>query len=590
MRAALMTPVLALVSLQAFAPGPVSEPAAGSLWPSAEAGRPAPDPGGARGQAPEVGQRSAPLWFVDTAAAAGLDQPIWCGRPEKPHILESGGSGLALLDYDRDDDLDLYVVNGWRLEGNEVRERGRDLLYRNRGDGTFEDVTAEAGLGHDGWGTGIAVGDFDGDGNPDLFVTNFGPDVLYRNVGDGSFVAVESGPGGDGWSTGAVFFDADADGDEDLFVGGYIDTTLDEVLDAEPELQWQGTRVMRGPFGLEGERNLYFENDGGGFREATNEAGLEDVGLYYSFAVAALDLDHDLDLDLYVANDSNPNYLYENDGTGRFEEMGLWSGAAFSRGGLAQAGMGLAAGDIDGDTYAEVFVTNFEQDASTMYRNLGELAFEDVSEETGLRAATFLPLSWGAVLADFDLDSDLDLFVANGHIYPQADATGEGLEYAQANQLFVNDGIRFHPTGAGPASNSGERGVFREVGAQAGPGMAVVESSRGVAAGDRDNDGDIDLVVSNVDAPPTLLRNESTRRGAWLIVDAPGALRVIVELGGRQIVRDRVAGGSYLSASDPRFHFGLGEVDSVERLRVVWADGSERVLEGVEVDEVLRVR
>ncbi|MGD8331816.1 MAG: CRTAC1 family protein, partial [Acidobacteriota bacterium] len=535
----------------------------------------------------QAGTRSPAFRFVDTAAAAGLDQPVWCGRPEKPHLLESGGSGLALLDYDDDDDLDVYVVNGWRLAGSEVVERGRDRLYRNRGDGTFEDVTDEAGLGQDGWGTGVAVGDFDGDGRPDLFVSNFGPDVLYRNRGDGTFEQVADGPGGDGWSTGAVFFDADGDGDEDLFVAAYVATTLAEVLGARPELRWQGIDVMRGPFGLEGDGNRYFVNDGaGGFHEATAEAGMTDVGLYYSFAVAALDLDGDLDVDLYVANDSNPNYLYDNDGAGHFEEVGLWSGAAVDGAGQAQAGMGLGTGDVDGDGAPDLLVTHFAQDKSTLYRNLGAMVFEDITEEAGLAGPTFGPLSWGAVLADFDLDADLDLFIANGHIYPQADESGGAFAYKQMNQLFEY-------TGAGEDDAVGENegggvGRFHDVSGDSGAGLAVVESSRGVAAGDIDNDGDVDLVISNVDAPPTLLRNDSPRRGAWLLVDAPGALRVIAEAGGRTIVRDRVAGGSYVSASDPRFHFGLGPVDSVERLRVLWPDGSERVLEAVEVNRIVR--
>jgi len=548
----------------------------------------------------QAGMPSPAFRFVDTAAAAGLDQPVWCGRPEKPHLLESGGSGLALLDYDDDDDLDLYVVNGWRLAGSEVVERGRDRLYRNRGDGTFEDVTDEAGLGQDGWGTGVAVGDIDGDGRPDLFVSNFGPDVLYRNRGDGTFEQIADGPGGDGWSTGAVFFDADGDGDEDLFVAAYVDATLAEVLGARPELRWQGIDVMRGPFGLEGASNRYFVNDGaGGFHEATDEAGLTDVGLYYSFAVAALDLDGDLDVDLYVANDSNPNYLYENDGAGHFEEVGLWSGAAVDGAGQAQAGMGLGTGDVDGDGAPELLVTHFAQDKSTLYRNLGGMVFEDITEEVGLAGPTFGPLSWGAVLADFDLDADLDLFIANGHIYPQADETGGAFAYKQANQLFeyslaADGGARGEGTeadGSAASSRPGEADVgrFRDVSGDSGPGLAVVESSRGVAAGDLDNDGDVDLVISNIDAPPTLLRNDSPRRGAWLLVDAPGALRVIAEAGGRTIVRDRVAGGSYVSASDPRFHFGLGPVESVERLRVLWPDGSERVLEAVEVNRIVRV-
>lgn len=516
-----------------------------------------------------------PFTFTDIAAQAGLTHPICCGRPEKPHLLESGGSGLALLDYDADGDLDAYVVRAWRLDGARIVEKGTNRLYRNRGDGRFDDATQAAGVGDDGWGNGVAVGDADGDGDPDLYVSNFGPDVLYLNRGDGTFERRAAPEGTDGWSTGAVFFDADGDGDEDLFVAGYIEATLQEILEAKPTLDWKSTKVMFGPFGLRGRANRYFRNEGAArFVEATREAGLEDVGLYYSFTCVAFDMDRDLDLDLFVANDSNPNYLYRNLGQGRFEETGLWSGAALSASGASQAGMGVASGDVDGDGLTDLLVTNFAEDTCTLYRNLGRGLFRDVSAAAGLIEPTTKPLSWGTVLEDFDLDGDVDLFIANGHIYPQADLTpGSGTTYAQRNLLLQNTG-----------------GRFNDVTALSGPGLQVVQSSRGVAAGDIDGDGDLDLLVSNVDAPPTLLRNETRRRGAWLMVDAPRALRVEVVAGGRTFVRDRVLGGSYVSASDPRFHVGLGEVTAAERVTVLWPDGHTTVLERVPAGQVLRVR
>jgi hypothetical protein len=309
---------------------------------------------------------------------------------------------------------------------------------------------------------------------------------------------------------------------------------------------------------------------------ATREAGLEDVGRYYSFGVAACDFDGDGDLDLYVANDSNPNYLYRNDGKGNFTEMGLWSGAALGASGEAQAGMGVAIGDFDGDGRPDLCVTNFTEDYTAVYRNLGKCLFKEVSSAVGVAGPTTKPLSWGTVFGDFDLDGDLDLFIANGHIYPQADTTAvAGTTFAQRNLLFENEG-----------------GKFADVTGAAGPGVQVVLSSRGVALGDIDDDGDLDLVVSNVDAPPTVLRNDSPRRGAWLEVDAPGALRVEVEAGGRKLTRDRVRGGSYLSVSDARFHFGLGPVKRVERITVNWPGGATTVLSDADhprVDAIVRV-
>lgn len=516
-----------------------------------------------------------PFTFTDVADQAGLTHPTCCGRPEKPHLLESGGSGLALLDYDADGDLDAYVVRAWRLDGAQIVEKGTNRLYRNRGDGRFEDVTQAAGVGDDGWGNGVAVGDPDGDGDPDLYVSNFGPDVLYLNRGDGTFDRRPAPEGTDGWSTGAVFFDADGDGDEDLFVAGYIDVALQEVLEAKPTLDWKSAKVMFGPFGLRGLANRYFRNEGAArFVEATHEAGLEDVGLYYSFTCVAFDMDRDLDLDLFVANDSNPNYLYRNAGQGRFEETGLWSGAALSASGASQAGMGVASGDVDGDGLTDLLVTNFAEDTCTLYRNLGRGLFRDVSAAAGLIEPTTKPLSWGTVLEDFDLDGDVDLFIANGHIYPQADSTpGSGTTYAQRNLLLQNAG-----------------GRFTDVTARSGPGLEVVKSSRGVAAGDIDGDGDVDLLVSNVDATPTLLRNDTRRRGTWLMVDAPRALRVEVVAGGRTFVRDRVRGGSYVSASDSRFHFGLGDAPAAERVTLLWPEGRTTVRERVPTGQVLKVR
>jgi hypothetical protein len=418
-------------------------------------------------------------------------------------------------------------------------------------------------------------------------VTSFGANVLYRNRGDGTFenVAARAGVESPGWNTGAAFFDADGDGDLDLYVAAYIDCTLEEVLEARPTLSWRGVeKVALGPFGLPGAPDHFFVSDGKGhFKEASQEAGLKDEALAFGFGVRAADLDSDGDPDLYVANDSDPNYLYRNEGGGKFREVGLWSGAALSANAAAQAGMGITLGDADGDGLPDLFVTNFAEDYDTLYRGDGKGFFQDVSEESGVASATFMPLSWGTVLADFDCDGDEDLAVANGHIYPQVDRHPElGNTYAQSSLLLENTG----------------QGHFVDASNQSGPGFLPARVSRGLAAGDYDNDGDLDLLISNLDASPTLLRNDSVRSGTCLTVNlevpagSPTAIgtRVFITLGGRTLIRDVSSGESYLSAHDPRLHFGLGDAKILDRLEVRWPDGTRTVRTAVPVQSVLTLR
>ena len=539
---------------------------------------------------------AAPFRFVDVAARVGLTRVLEAGRPGKDHLLDSAGAGAAFLDFDKDGRLDVYLVNGWRLEGDRVAERGRNALYRQRADGTFEDVTDRAGVAGEGeWGSGAFVADYDNDGWPDILVTAFGRNVLYRNLGDGRFenVAARAGLESPGWNTGAAFFDADGDGWLDLYVAQYVDCTLESVLEAKRTLWWKGLeQVAFGPFGLKGAPDHFFRNEKGRFVEATEAAGLKDLALGFGFAVRAADFDDDGRPDLYVANDSDPNYLYRNEGNGRFKEIGVTSFSAFDGNGMAQASMGLAYGDADGDGIPDLFVTNFSEDFGTLYKGLGHAFFEDASKTTGVGPLTFRPLKWGTALADFDNDGDLDLVVANGHIYPQIDGHPEAIgTYRQKNLLLENRLRRADlPPGSKPET------LFRDASAEAGPGFELVRSHRGLAVGDFDNDGRLDILITALDSPPELLHNEGPA-GSWLtVVCDPGGpavpigTRVTVTAGGRTMTQDVAAGDSYLSTHDPRPHFGLGGAETAEEVVVRWPDGTRSVRKNVRARQFVVVK
>jgi enediyne biosynthesis protein E4 len=529
---------------------------------------------------------AAAFRFREAAAELGVTGPLdLAGRPGKDHLLDSAGTGLALLDFDRDGRLDIYIVNGFLLAGDQVVERGRNALWRQREDGTFEDATDRAGVDGKGrWGSGAAAADFDGDGWTDILVTNFGPNLLYRNLGDGRFedVAAQVGLECPGWNTGAAFFDADGDGRLDVYIAGYIDCSLGDVLRARRTLDWkQRAKVAAGPFGLKGAPDHFFHQEGGRFVDRTREAGLEDRVLGFGFAVRAADFDDDGDADLLVANDSEANYYYRNEGHGRFKELGVIAGCALNSSGASQANMGIAVGDIDGDGILDIICTTFAEDSLALYRGLGGGNFADSTKEWDLQGPTYRPMKWGCVLGDFDCDGDLDLALACGHIYPQVDEHPEvGQTYAQTLLLLENRGT-----------------VFRDVTAAAGPDLAVRRSHRGLVAGDIDNDGDLDLIGTALDQRPFILRNEGPQ-GAWLTVvleDERGPIslvgaRVTVTAGGRRQIRDVAAGDSFLSTNDPRPHFGLGAAERADRVEVRWPDGSRTVLNDVPARKFLRVR
>jgi len=514
--------------------------------------------------------------FTEMRAPSGVDFRNVSGEPQKKFILSSLGTGAALFDYDQDGDLDLYLVNGARVEDREIVETLPNRLYRNEGGFRFEDVTEAAGVGDSGWGMGCAVGDVDNDGYPDIYVTNFGANVLYRNRGDGTFADVTrpARVGDDGWGTSSVFFDADGDGDLDLYVANYVDGSLSELPTPGSRFncRWLGADVFCGPRGLGGASDTYFRNDGdGGFTDETRASGLFDESGAYGLGVVAGDFDGDGDADLYVANDSVPNFFFQNDGTGSFMEMALFRGVAYNSEGLAQAGMGVDMGDVDGDGLLDVFVTNFSHDSNTVYRNAGDGLFVDATMRLNLRDESWFYLGWATRFVDLDNDGDQDLFVANGHVYPGVASIDAQSAYEQRNQVFWNRG-----------ADGFEDAVFSD-----GDAMRELYSSRGGAFGDIDDDGDVDAVIVNIDAPVSLLRNDVASR-TWLGLrligresnrDAAGA-RVVVTSESLSQTREVHSSGSYLSSSDPRLHFGLGDALLVA-LEVHWPSGRTQKLEAV---------
>jgi hypothetical protein len=521
------------------------------------------------------GRRGQPVvapgpWFVDVAHRAGLDAfRDTCGSLAKDYLVETVGSGVALFDYNNDGLLDIFLVNGssFELLDNPRLPRPSSRLFRNNGDGTFTDVTRESGLVNQGWGMGVAVADYDNDGYPDVFITNFGANSLFHNNGNGTFTEVtrEAGLEGGNWSTGCAWGDYDEDGRLDLYVARYIDFDRAQIPrpGANSYCLYQGVSVACGPQGLPGLPDLLYHNEGGGkFREVGAEVGVIDSDRAYGFQVVWFDFDNDGHLDAYVANDSNPNFLWHNKGKGTFEEIGFEAGCAVSGDGRAQSSMGIAVGDYDNDGWMDLLVTNFAEDYDTLYHNEGG-QFEDVTYQAGLGTVSYRQLAWGTGFIDFDNDSWKDLFVANGHIYPQSDRAGN--PYRQANQLFRN--LRNGRFAVVPDQESG---------------FTDLRSSRGAAFGDLTGKGETAIVVNNIDDAPFLYLPPSRPSGAWARFkligtrcnrDAAGA-RIRVTANGVTQMEEVRRGDSYLSTNDPRVHFGLGEAPVIERVEIRWPDGS----------------
>jgi hypothetical protein len=528
--------------------------------------------------------QSTSVRFVDVAAEAGLDLVNVSGGPSKDFIVDANGNGAALFDYDNDRDLDALIVNGSTRERIAAGGDPMVALYRNDGSGHFANVTATSGFTRRGWGSGACVGDVDNDGAPDVYITAFGPDVMWRNNGKGSFLDVTRRAGIDDtqWGTSCAFADYDRDGDLDLYVANYV--KFDESIPARgttANCRFMATDVFCGPKRLTGDPDILYRNNGDGtFTDVTKSAGITDPG-YYGFGVVFTDLNDDGWPDIYVANESVPNLLFKNRKDGTFVEEGLISGAALSSDGRPQAGMGVDAGDSNGDGLPDLIVTNFSHDYNTLYENGPAGVFTDRSYATGIATTAGPFLGWGVKLADFDNDGRLDVFIANGHVYPEVDKHGLGTRYHQPRQLFLNEGKRF-------------RHVTKEIG-----GALVVEkSSRGAAFGDVDNDGDIDVLVVNMNDTPTLLRNDTPRARHWITLrlvgaksnrDAIGA-KVIVEAAGRRQTTSIRGDGSYLSHSDMRAHFGLGEATMVNRIEIRWPSGVVQNVEALAVDQFYVVK
>lgn len=506
--------------------------------------------------------------FRDIAVQAGLTAPNVSGAASsKKYIIETTGTGVAIFDYDNDGLMDVFLVNATTLEGN---DHATSHLYRNLGNLRFEDVTQKAGLTYTGWGQGVCAGDYDNDGFEDLFVTYYGRSRLYHNEGNGRFTerTEEAGLGSAEirWDTGCSFVDYDLDGKLDLVLSGYVDFDISKVPapGGGGYCEWKGLPVMCGPRGLPAGRNYLFHNQGGGkFKDVSQDSGIGKPTGCYGFTVVASDFDNDGFPDLYVACDSTPSLLYHNEKNGKFEEIGVACGVALNEDGQEQAGMGVAAADYDEDGFLDLVKTNFSDDTPNVYHNNGDGSFTDLVYRSGLGAHTQY-LGWGIQFMDVDHDGRKDVVVINGHVYPEIDKANFPSKFKQPRLLYWNVGD----------------GRFVDLSAEAGSGISERWSSRGAASGDLDNDGSLELVISNLNDRPSLLKNYGPKK-AWLLVklvgvkcnrDAVGA-RAHVYAAGRRLSGEVQTGTSFLSQNDPRLHFGLADAATYDRIEVQWPGG-----------------
>jgi hypothetical protein len=560
-------------------------------------------------------------YFTDVAKEAGLTLTnTFGGVNSKKYIIETTGTGVAIFDYDNDGWPDIFIVNGTKLEGFPAGQAPTNHLYHNNHNGTFTDVTEKAGLAHTGWGQGVCVGDYDNDGYEDLYVTYYGKNVLYHNNGNGTFTDVSDKAGvsgsGKAWGTGCAFVDYDRDGHLDLMVANYVDFDLSTTPrpGERPDCIWKGVPVMCGPKGLPGAKNILYHNRGNGtFENVTSKAHIDQTDGHYAFSVTTLDFDDDGWPDIFVACDSTPSILYHNNRDGTFKDVAVTAGAAFNEDGREQAGMGSTVADYNGDGRLDIFKTNFSDDTATLYRNNGDGTFDDVTYPAGLGLNTQY-LGWGTMFLDFDNDGWPDLLLVNGHVYPEVDSQHLGSNFQEPRILYHNNG----------------NGTFTDISSTAGPGINTAISSRGLAIGDLWNDGRISAVVSNMNAPPSLLVNQVRTTNHWVAFRTIGAwpasqaekastasrlpvpaiasqspqtkiasqspatessrdgigARIRVKAGTRTLIDEVRSGSSFISNNDMRVHFGLGAAAKIDWVEVRWPSGLVERFENLPADMI----
>ena len=524
--------------------------------------------------------------FVDVAAMAGLTAPVIYGNAEsKDYILEATGCGCAFFDYDNDGWMDVFILSGTKVEGAPPGATNR--LYKNNRDGTFTDVTEKSGLRNAGWASGVSVGDYNNDGFEDLFITYFGQNQLYRNNGDGTFTDVTKEAGllneSPRWGAGCTFVDYNRDGHLDLFVSNYLQFDFKHVPKpgANSNCNWKGVPVECGPRGLPpGYHSLYRNNGDGTFTDVSKQAGISELRESYGMTAVAADFNEDGWPDIYVACDSTPSLLLMNTGKGSFTEEGVLRGVALSEDGMEQAGMGIGVGDYDLDGHLDIFKTHFAEDTNGLYHNDGKGNFEDITRAAKIGVETHY-ICWGAGMVDLDNDGLPDLFMTTGSVYPQLEKTLPQFPNKGPRVVFRNLG----------------NGTFEELTAEAGPGVAATHCSRGCAFGDFDNDGDLDILIVNLNEPPSLLRNDIRGNHHWLKVKLIGTksnrsaigARVVVRYGTKKQAQEVMSQSSFYSSNDPRLHFGLGP-ETMADIEIRWPSGLQEKLKGISADQLLVVK